>query len=187
MISVARVAGALYGVLLLLRFDERAVDYFDRSPGGFLRSFLPAVILTPMHLLYRIIVYDAGEASLAFAPYLIVHILSDIISWITFPFAMLYITDLLSRRERYLWHIVPYNWLQLPVGLMFFPVMLLAELGVVPVQVESFVSLLSLTLFFTFATFLARVGLRISMTGAIGVVVVDLFLMIAANHLVTRI
>lgn len=187
MISRGQLAAALSGVWLLLKLDARAFDFFEKSPGGFARSFLPAVVLTPLHLIHEALIYHPASGKLAFMPYMVVQFLSDVLSWTLFPFAMMYIARMLARDARFFWYMVPYNWFQLAFGLVLFPVSILADLGFAPPEMAVFVNLLFLTSFFTFGIFLARVGLQISVMTSLGIVMLDLMLSLLTNQLVSRI
>ncbi len=182
-----QLLAALYGVWLLLKLDARAFDFFEKTPAGFARSFLPAIVVTPLHLLHEVLVFDAAHSKLAFVPYMVVQLLSDVLAWTAFPFAMIYVTRLLARETRYFWYMVPYNWFQLPLGLVLFPIVILADLGFAPAQAAGFVNLLVLTLSFTFGSFMARVGLQLGLGSAIGIVIVDLMLTLFTNQMIARI
>jgi hypothetical protein len=186
-ITLAQLASALYGVWLLIRLDPRAFAYFDATPGGFARSFLVAGGLAPLHMAHSVLIYTPAKAHLAFMPYVVVQLLAYVLSWVAFPFAMLYVTELLNRRERYLWHIVAYNWFQLAAGLVLLPIALIADLHLVPGRLAAFLNLTALALFFTYASFIARGGLNVGLGSALGVVVLDLLLNLIVNQLVSRI
>ncbi len=187
MISIRQLAAALYGVWLLLKFDARALDFFEKTPAGFARSFLPALILSPLHIVHTIMVYDPSRAGLALGPYVVVQVLSDVMSWVAFPFAMLYVSQLLNRGSYFLTYMVPYNWFQLPVNLVILPMAILADIGVISGRAAGFIDMLMLTLFFTFGTFIARIGLRIGLPTAVGLVVLDFLLTLIINQMIARI
>jgi hypothetical protein len=187
MISTGQLAAALYGVWLLLKLDARCLAFFDKTPGGFARSFLPALILAPLHFIDAGLAYNKTETSLGFAPYMIVQFIAYVLSWVTFPFVMIYVARLLGREARYLAYMVPYNWFQLLVGGVLLPVMLLTDLNLLPVDAAGFLQLIALLMFFTFGTFIARVGLYVGLTAAIGVVVLDFTLSLLLNQIVARI
>ena len=187
MISVRQLAAALYGVWLLLKLDPRAWDYFEKTPIGFARSFLPALLLSRLHIIHSVIVYDPAHAKLALGPYLVVQVLSDVMSWVAFPFAMLYVCRLLNRGPYFLSYMVPYNWFQLPVNLVIQPVAILADMNVIPGQAAGFTDMFMLTLFFAFTAFIARIGLRISLMTAIGIVMLDFLLTLIINQVIARI
>ena len=187
MILREQLIAALYGVWLLLRLDPRAFEFFEKSLGGFARSFLPAIVLFPLHLTHEALIYQPGPGKLAFAPYLVVQTLSYVVSCTAFPFVMIYVSRLQAREARYFWYIVPYNWFQLPLGLLFIPFAVLTDLGVVSVQLAAFTNLFALTLFFTFGSFIARRGLQVEVMTSIGIVILDFLLTVLIDNLVSRI
>jgi hypothetical protein len=182
-----QLLAALYGVWLLLKLDPRALEFFEKTPGGFARSFLPAVLLVPLHLTHEILTYDPAQTKLAMAPYLVVQLLSDVLSWTVYPFVMIYVARSFTLEARYFSYMVPYNWFQLPLGLMLFPIAIMADLGMAPMAMVSFINLLAVMVFFTFGSFIARIGLQIGVMTSIGLVILDLLLTVITNQLVGRI
>jgi hypothetical protein len=116
-----------------------------------------------------------------------VETLSYVLSWVLFPFAMLYVSDFLQRSPRYFWHMVPYNWFQLAAGLLLLPVAILADLGALPMQLAAFLNLLALSVFFTYAAFIARFGLQVGIGTGIALVVLDLLLNLLSQQLIAKI
>ncbi|TAL02128.1 MAG: hypothetical protein EPO08_07925 [Rhodospirillaceae bacterium] len=187
MITLEQLAAALYGVWLLLKLDVRALDYFEKTPGGFARSFLPAAVLLPLDVVHSILVYDPTQTKLALGPYLVVQVLAYVISCVAFPFVMLYVTQLLNRAPRFLTYMVPYNWFQLPVNIVLLSMDLLVDVGWISSQLFGFIYLFTLTVYFAFGTFVARIGLVIGIMSAMGIVILDFLLGLITNQLITRI
>ena len=50
MITIGQLASALYGTWLILKFDPRGLTYFEKTAGGFARSFIVAAILARIGL-----------------------------------------------------------------------------------------------------------------------------------------
>ncbi len=187
MISTRQLAGALYGVWLLYRFDHRAWDFFDKSAQGFWGAFVVAAGLAPLQIGRSILRYDADKQSLDFVPYLVVEILSYILTWTLFPFIMLYISRLLGRAPRYLWYIVPYIWMQLPLAVPLFSVQLLTDLGVLPPLILGVLGPAVLLAFAVYGTFVAGIGLQIATGTALSLVVLDYVLGLLANRVISLI
>ncbi len=185
--TAAQLAAALTGLRLLLRLDARGLELFEKTSGGFARSFVVAAILLPLHALHWVLSFDATKESLDFLPYLIVKAITYVLLWVLFPFVMLYVTDLLERRPRYYWHIVAYNWLQLPLGLLMMPIAFMADGHLLPQSVLGLLNLGALAAFFFYATFLARWGLMLAPAMAFGIVVLDFVLGEVVNGLVGKI
>jgi len=187
MITLRDLAAALHGLRLLLRFDTSCFDYFTLSTRGFWQSFIVAFFLAPLHLLHAAMDFGDRQTALAFAPYMLVNALSYAISWTAFPFAMLYITKLLDREALFFRHIVAYNWFQLPIGMIVFPLAILANTGALPVDAAAFLNMLTLGAFIAYAGFIAVNGLKISYLTAAGIVILDILISLLVNMSVARI
>lgn len=187
MIGAGQLAAALTGLRLLLRLDPRGLELFEKTAGGFARSFIVAAMLLPLHALHWVLSFDAAKENLDLLPYLVVKALTYVLLWVLFPFVMLYVTELLERRPRYYWHIVAYNWLQLPLGLLMMPIAFMADGQLLPQSILGVLNLGALAAFFFYATFLARWGLMLAPAMAFGVVVLDFVLGEVVNGLVGKI
>ncbi len=178
---------ALYGVRQLIKFKLEAWAYFDKSLAGFWASFLPAIILAPFLFAHELYQFNNGASKLSLMAFVIVRVLAYVVSWTLFPFAMLYIVQLLQRSHRYFWHLVPYNWLQLPLGLVLYSIYLLADGGAIPVAVASYAELGALVITAIYGTFIAGVGLQVTTGTALSLVVLDLVLGMITSELISRI
>lgn len=186
MISARQLAGGLHGLGLLARFDLRAWDLFDKSPQGFWASYIVAVILAPVQLMHLALAYETDKASLDFVPYMVVQTLAYVLSWVLFPFVMLYIVRLLNRGPRYLYHIVLYNWMQvlwLPLSLA----VLLGDLDLFPEPALNLVSSLSIVAFVVYGTFIASIGLQVGTGIGLSLVVLDFVVGQISQQLISRI
>ena len=187
MITTREFASSLYGLWLLLKFDPTGLACFERTVGGFWRSYIAALILAPLNFLHAIMTFDPEQAALGFAPYLAVEALSYVLAWTVFPFAMLYVSGLLQRENRLLDYLVPYNWLQLAVGLVAFPVILLFDVNLITAQGVEFLQLLILGISISYAVFLARTALGVALSTAFGLVVFDIVLNLLVGQIVAKI
>lgn len=187
MASPRELASALYGLALLLRFDGRAWEFFDKNTNGFWGAYVVAALVAPLYFAHVFLTYDTTPTTLGPVTTGIVEGLSYIITWTLFPFAMMYIARLLGRSERYFWYMVPYIWFQLVVALPLYALALLGDVGLLSAAV-----LQPLNLFIVFAvaiytTFIAAVGLRIPIGTAMSLMVLDLTLTFLADTLIARI
>lgn len=186
-ISVRQLAGALTGVGLLYRFDRRAWDFFDQSAKGFWGAFVVAGALAPLQIGRAVIQYDADKPGLNLIPYLVVEVLSYILTWTLFPFAMLYVSALLGRAPRYLAYMVPYIWMQLPLALPLFSVQLLTDLQLLPPVVLEVLGPAVLVAFAVYGTFVAGIGLQVVTGTAMSLVVLDYVLGLLADRAISLI
>lgn len=185
--SVQQMAGALTGLGKLYRFDQKGWDDFDKSAQGFWQSFIVAVLLAPLSLNHRLLQFNAETSTLDFVPFAIVEGLSYIITWVLFPFAMLYIARLLNRTPRYFAYMVPYIWMQLPIGLLLFSVQILTDVQLLPVEVLEIVNMLTFIAFAVYGTYIAGIGLQVATGTALSLVVLDYVLGLLAYQMVAQI
>jgi hypothetical protein len=181
------MAGALYGLGLLLRFNGRAWEFFDKSLRGFWMSYVAAVVVAPFHFTHIALAYQQTPGGLGPVSYAIVQALSYILTWTLFPFAMMYVSQILARGSRYFWQMVPYNWFQLPVALALAVLGLLNDVGVIPLDAYRFSSLVAMVIVAVYTTFIGAVGLRIPIGTAMSLVVLDYALTFLAGALIAKI
>ncbi len=187
MISTRQFSNSLYGIWLILKFDIQAWRYFDASLQGFWSSFVIAFLLAPFHLVHAITDFGPDSTGLPLIPYLMVEMLSYVVAWTLFPFAMLYISSFLDRAPRYFFHMVPYNWLRLPIEGPIYIVILLSDFGLMSVEGAAFLNLLGLAALIIYSTFVAGVGLKITTGTAMSLVALDIVLSLITASLIDRI
>lgn len=187
MISIPQLAAALRGVRLLVAFNLKAWSYFDKTLAGFWASFLPAIVLSPLNFGHVLLQFQNQPPTLGFVPYLVVEFLTYVLQWTMFPFIMLYVADLLQRRERYYWHLVAYNWLQMPLTLFFLTLRLLGDFHLIAPQGIGVMELAGIAIFFIYGTFVAGVGLQVGIGTALSLVVLDFVLSLITGQLISRI
>lgn len=185
--SVKELANALTGLLLLLRFDGRAWEFFDKSPRGFWTSYSAAIAVAPLHFAHLALIYSREPTTLGPIAFAAVQALSYVLSWTLFPFAMIYAARFLGRDALYFWHLVPYNWFQLPIGLALGLFSLGADMGLLPLDAYRFATLAAMVVMAIWSCFIAAVGLRITVGSALSLVVMDFALAFTLAATVQRI
>jgi len=181
--SLSEIADALRGAIRLAQLDAAGLRYFDRTLGGFWRSFFAAVLIAPVRV---VLVIWSGEvpSGTGLVRAIAVETIAYAVSWLIYPFAMLFVVDLLRRRERYFDYMVPYNWANVPAAGLF---LIVAAVGsLLPDQVYLFVSLMAFVSVLIYQWFIARVGLVVSATAAVALVLLDLVLYFAIAHVTER-
>ena len=93
----------------------------------------------------------------------------------------------MGRAPRYLWYIVPYIWMQLPLAVPLFSVQLLTDLGVLPPLILGVLGPAVLLAFAVYGTFVAGIGLQIATRTALSLVVLDYVLGLLANRVISLI
>lgn len=189
MISAAEVARSIRGALRLARLDPNGIDEFDRSVGGFWRSFWAAVFLAPAYLLIGAIDYQAIEMPASAGRYFAVEAIGYVISWVAFPLAMFYIANMMDRAHHFITYIVAYNWCQIVQMAVFLPIAVLSPPGMEGAQSGwSLLMTLATLLILFYLGYVAKTALKINAAMAAGVVAVDvgLSLLIASvKNLIT--
>ena len=129
MIDAARFAQALHGLRLLLTLEPGGLSFFEKTYGGFLRSFFPALVLAPLQIIHIAALYMAADPTPGLTVSVIVETLAYVLTWVLFPFVRLYVTRSLGKDGAYFTYMVPYNWFQLLVGVVVLPLTLLVDFG----------------------------------------------------------
>jgi hypothetical protein len=206
MIDSTRLAQVVHGLRLILRLEPGGFSFFEKSYSGFIRSFFPALVLAPLHIIHLALVYDPGKTETAAPgsgtetmsviarssfwdaiPYITTEFLAYVLSWTLFPFVMIYVTRLLGCSRHYFAYIVPYNWFQLLLGLVVLPLTLLIDLQVIGLNGAALLNFVVLGMFIAYGTFLARTGLEVATSTAFGIVVLDILLSLLSDEIIGRI
>jgi hypothetical protein len=180
---LSEITDALRGAIQLAQLDATGLRYFDRTAGGFWRSFFAAILIAPVR---AVLIVLSGEvpSGIGLARAIAVETIAYAVSWLIYPFAMLLAVDLLKRRERFFDYMVPYNWANVPAAGLF---LIVAATGfVLPDRVYLFVSLMAFVSVLIYQWFIARVGLVVSATAAVALVLLDLVLYFAIAHITER-
>lgn len=175
-LTVREAAFGVYGAWRLLLLDKGGMAFFDRSAAGVGRSFLLAPILWPAFILVMAMQLPGELAAAGLLRFLVVETIAYSIGWTLFPLAMVYVAQALDRSDRWLDHIVAYNWsLVLQFGI-YLPLMALAFSGALPAGLaEGLVAAAGLVVLF-YHGFVARTALGVGVPAAAGVVVLDVLL-----------
>jgi hypothetical protein len=165
-------AAAFAGVRGLLKLDARAFATFDASHDGFWKSFWAAAILAPFAaaMVARQAMEAPPESPWRFVAF---QIIGYAVSWLAYPLAMVRISAMLGRSDRYFAYMVPYNWFQLVDIVFQGPLLVLALAGILPQQVEALLTLVVLGAELGYGWYIAKNALRVSGGTAAALVVID--------------
>jgi hypothetical protein len=169
---VKRFTAALTGIKLLYSFDRRAWEHFDLSARGFWAAYIIPLILAPFEITHRLLAYTP-ETGGSLVTFVIREVLTYGLTWVLFPFAMLYLAPLLGRMPRYFAHMVPYLWMQLPMGLLLFGTRFLVDMGMLPETAGASMNLVVIAAYAVYGTFVAGIGLQVATGTALSLVVLD--------------
>ncbi|ABC24275.1 hypothetical protein [Rhodospirillum rubrum] len=179
MLSAPQAAKVLWGVGRLLRFDPQGLKAFDGSPQDALRSFWAALYLLPLFGFFviadRLGETDEALADIGLGTLLLVRTLHYVIGWCLFPVVMDGVSRLLGRHDRLYGWLAAYNWMQVPIMIAFVPMALLTLSGGDP-RAALFLNVIAFLAMVLYLGFIARHGLDLPLSSAIGLVLLDLIL-----------
>jgi hypothetical protein len=173
--SANEVRAALVGSVRLARLDASGLQLFDRTLGGFWRSFFAAILIAPTQLFLLAVTREIPD-DVSVVRAVVVEASSYAMAWLAFPVVMLLVVDLLKRRERFFDYMVAYNWTNVPQAILLLIVTLLIAGGVLPGRLGDVLWYVALGSILTYQWFVAKVGLRISGLVAVALVLLDLVL-----------
>lgn len=181
MIPAVEVARSLYGAYRLARFDPSGMDFFNKTPDGFWRSFFAAAIVAPVYGAFLVARFATGEVTAPAARFMAVEIIAYVVSWVLYPILMASLARVLDRENRYMEYIIAYNWAGVLQNALFLPVAMLQMTSGPAADATRFLSLIALAYILAYIWFVARTALRIPALTAAGLVILDMVLSVLLN------
>ena len=151
----------VHGAWRLARLDASGLNQFSNTAEGFWRSFYGMLVAAPFYVILVTLRLSNLETTNGPIQIFLIEVIAYVIGWFAYPFIMLYVVELLDRRERYYRYIVAYNWAT---------VLLIALLTLISVVVNglslslpsaAFLSFVIMLMILGYWWFIARVGLDI--------------------------
>ena len=176
--STHEVAYAIFGAYRLAVLDRTGMAYFDQSAGGALRSFHAALIVLPAYILLVLIRQADVLAEVSPLRFLVVEAIAYVISWTAFAVLMMDLSRLLDRADRYFGFLCVYNWSAVIQVSVYLPVLVIAELGLLPGEVAELAVFLITAAILVYQWFIIRVALNLPPISAAGLVFIDMILSI---------
>ena len=178
---------ALTGCLRLARGDRGGLSCFDRSLGGFWRSFRAAVICYPLYLVLLAMRVSVAEWQTSGGWRIVmVETIGYVVAWVAFPLLMLNVVRWIGREHRFFEFMVPYNWCQVPQSALFVLVGLESASGILSIQASQAIDIVAALATLVYEWFIARVALDTTGLVAVFVVLVDLVLGVLVSHVTGR-
>lgn len=174
MISLAETRYALRGLVRILRFDPRFMDFYDRSRDGALRSFWLSVPLLLVFLLRLYVLRDPQDPPITWRMSSAM-VIAYALNWIYFPLFLLWIARHIEREKRVIGCIAVYNWLSILSILTGLPIALLGWAGM-QANMLAALDIASLILSLICEGFILAVCLQISGFFATAFVILDFIL-----------
>lgn len=172
----AEAAVSLYGAFRLARFDANGMRCFDRTPRGFWRSFLAAVVVAPFYALLLASAYPALETSPDPLRFALAESIAYVMTWVAYPLAMAWVTRQLDRFDRYIGYIVAYNWAAVLQNAVFIPINILWITGTLPPDLGFLLWVIAFLLILAYLWFIARTALALAPMAAASIVGIDVLL-----------
>ncbi len=172
---------SLYASWRLARGDARGLALFNATIEGFWRSFLAMALVAPLFAILLLLRYGHESVSVGPARFFAVQAIGYIVAWFVFPLIMFYVVQAIDRERRFFTYIVAYNWSSVLQNLIYLPLAMAAELGLLPAELSSFLSFIVLTLVFVYIWFVTRTALAVTGLLAAGIVAGDFLLSIVVN------
>lgn len=181
MIPALEIARSLYGAYRLARFDPGGMDFFNKTPDGFWRSFFAAVIVAPLYGMFLVARYASGDVTAPAARFMAVEIIAYVIAWVLYPLLMAFIARVLDRENRYVEYIIAYNWVGVLQNALFLPLAMVQMTSGPAADATRILSLIALGYILAYVWFVARTVLGIPALTAAGLVLLDMVLSVLLN------
>jgi hypothetical protein len=167
---------ALFGALRLARFDVSGLTFFDPSAAAALRSFTAALVVLPIYILL-ILVRPAEDGEGASWPTLmVVEAIAYVCSWTAYALVMDEVSRLLDRGPRYPLFLSVYNWSSVVQMMVYLPTVMIAQSGVLPVDLSESLEFLVTLAILIYQWFTTKLTLEIPGLTAAGLVLIDMLL-----------
>lgn len=165
-----RIAGNLGGAWCLMQFRDSGFARIEPTWAGAQFSFIAALLSLPVFLTLQWL--DAGTLD---AAALTVTLSIYALQWCLLPLVAYYLCAQWQRLDAYPLFLASYNWMTVWQSLAYAVMLLGLVTGILPQSVMALLSTLLLVYLFAVEGFIAQRALRIGIMGAVGIVILDLF------------
>lgn len=176
MVMLRETLSSVYGVYRLARLDPGGLAYLDATPRGAIRSFQAAVLLLPFYAVVEALRLSDVGMTVAPLRLLAVEAVTYTVAWTAFPVIMITLTRVMGRWSRYCVFLTAYNWSSVVQVAVYFPIVVLARIGLFPEVAGEFLMLGVLMLLFAYEWYVIRTSLTIDGWLAAGLVFGDFIL-----------
>lgn len=176
MITRREVAVSLYAAWRLFRRDPTAIELFDGTPSGVVKSFFCAAVVLPGYGLLLGFSPAMNETNAGVFAFTVVNLSGYVAGWAAWPLAMHYIAPLIKRDDAYCRYITAFNWASGPQMLVVLLLYLPVILGLAPLPFLAVANVMALMIVLLYHLFVVRVALRMRPLGAVGLVAAEFFL-----------
>jgi uncharacterized membrane protein len=176
MITRREIAVSLHAAWRLLLRDAGAIERFDNSVSGVIKSFYCALIVLPGYALILGVSATLRETEATPILFAVVNFIAYIAGWTAWPLVMHYVAPLINRDDAYCRYIAAYNWSSGPYFLIVLLLHIPVAFGLTSPQFLFAISVLGLVIMLFYHFFIVRIALRLRPPGAIGLVIAEYFL-----------
>lgn len=176
MITRREIAVSLHAAWRLFLRDASAIEQFDDSVSGVIKSFYCAVVVLPGYALLVALSGTPQTSEVALVPLIVVNFIAYVTGWAAWPLIMHYVAPLIGRDDAYCRYIVAYNWANGPNILIALLFNVPAVLGIKLPEFQNVLAMIALAIMLMYHLFIVRTALRMRPLGAIGLVFAEYFL-----------
>jgi len=176
MVPIREVSAGIAGAIQLAKFDRDGLLFFDDTEARFWLSFHAAVVVAPLFIVYVIVRYLTEPTADGFVHFVIIHMLSYVISWVAFPLVMAHLVGQLDRQRHYFRFIAAYNWAGVLQNGVFIPIATLGITGALSADLASSMTLIILLWVLGYTFFIVRAALDLPAGTAAAVVFMNFLL-----------
>ena len=163
------------GLRAILRFQPAAFLCFAGGVGPFLRSFLAALIVSPLQVL---VVWAEMSSDKITDPqrYILYQAIAYLLGWLAYPLLLLPICRHFDRARRYTTYVSAFNWFQLIEYGVTVPVILLGLIHWLPPELTLILWSVTVLTLMVYEWFLVRRGLELEAGTTAALVIINFLL-----------
>jgi len=178
------IASGIYGAWRLARGDVGGIGYFNATRQGFWRSFLAMAIVAPLFASLLLLVYEGAPDQFEPVRFFTVNAIGYVAAWFVFPLIMFHVAQAIDRERRFFVLIAAYNWASVIQNFIFIPLVVVAQIDVIPLDLAYILIFATKTLVFIYTWFIARSALGITSMLAAAIAAGDLVLAGVMNGII---
>ncbi len=119
-------------------------------------------IVAPLFASVLLLIYMGAPDQYEPVRFFTVQAIGYVVAWFVFPLIMFYVVQKIDRERRFFAFIAAYNWSSVIQNFIYIPIVVVAQLGVVPTDLTYFLVFVIKVLVFVYTWFIARSALGIT-------------------------
>ncbi len=174
--SGKEVFAGLFGAYRLARLDPQGMGFFDLTVAGFWNSFFAAVLVLPSYILVLALRTNIADLPDDLFSIVLIEALSYVVLWLLFPVVAHAIAVTLDKEDRFIPLVVASNWAAVVQMVIYLPVLLVGDLGLVPVALAKLLDVVGTAVVIAYRWYVIRIAFATGALGALGLVFIELML-----------